>query len=48
MSSISSTSTGAEAHFWAFNVADAAITIGAILVLFEMIGFGRRHASHPV
>jgi len=37
-----------EAHFWAFNVADAAITIGAILVLFEMIGFGRRHASHPV
>jgi signal peptidase II len=37
-----------EAHFWAFNIADAAITIGAILVLFEMIGFGRRHASHPV
>ena len=37
-----------EAHFWAFNVADAAITIGAVLVLFEMIGFGRRHASHPV
>jgi signal peptidase II len=37
-----------EAHFWAFNVADAAITIGAILVLFEMVGFGRRHASHPV
>jgi signal peptidase II len=37
-----------DAHFWAFNVADAAITIGAILVLFEMIGLGRRHASHPV
>ena len=37
-----------DAHFWAFNVADAAITIGAVLVLFEMIGFGRRHASHPV
>jgi signal peptidase II len=37
-----------EAHFWAFNVADAAITIGAILVLMEMIGLGRRHASHPV
>lgn len=37
-----------EAHFWAFNVADAAITIGAILVLLEMIGIGRRHASHPV
>ena len=37
-----------DAHFWAFNVADAAITIGAILVLFEMIGFGRRHAPRPV
>jgi signal peptidase II len=37
-----------DAHFWAFNVADAAITIGAILVLFEMIGLGRHHASHPV
>ncbi|MEO6237468.1 MAG: signal peptidase II [Vicinamibacterales bacterium] len=37
-----------EAHFWAFNVADAAITIGAILVLLEMLGLGRRHASHPV
>lgn len=36
-----------DAHFWAFNVADAAITIGAILVLFEMIGLGRRHASQP-
>jgi signal peptidase II len=37
-----------EAHFWAFNVADAAITIGAVLVLLEMIGLGRRHASPPV
>ena len=37
-----------DAHFWAFNVADAAITIGAILVLLDMIGIGRRHASHPV
>jgi signal peptidase II len=35
-------------HFWAFNVADTAITIGAILVLFDMIGLGRRHASDPV
>jgi signal peptidase II len=35
-------------HFWAFNVADAAITIGAILVLVDMIGLGRRHVSHPV
>lgn len=38
-----------EAHFWAFNVADAAITVGAILVLLEMIGLGRHaHASRPV
>jgi signal peptidase II len=37
-----------EAHFWAFNVADAAITIGAILVLLEMVGIGRRHAPHSV
>jgi signal peptidase II len=36
------------AHFWAFNVADSAITIGAILVLLDMIGLGRRHASHSV
>ena len=31
-----------DAQFWAFNVADAAITIGAILVLLEMLGVGRR------
>lgn len=35
-------------HFWAFNVADASITIGAILVLLDMIGLGRRHVSSPV
>jgi signal peptidase II len=35
-------------HFWAFNVADAAITIGAVLVLLDMIGLGRQHAPHPV
>jgi signal peptidase II len=35
-------------HFWAFNVADAAITVGAILVLLDMIGLGRQHASHSV
>ena len=35
-------------HFWAFNVADSAITVGAILVLLDMIGIGRRHASNPV
>jgi len=37
-----------ETHFWAFNVADAAISIGAVLVLLDMIGVGRRHASHTV
>jgi signal peptidase II len=37
-----------DAHFWAFNVADAAITAGAVLVLLEMLGLGRRHASHSV
>ena len=37
-----------DAHFWAFNVADAAISIGAVLVLLEMLGIGRHHASRPV
>jgi signal peptidase II len=37
-----------NSHFWAFNVADAAITIGAALVLLDMIGLGRQHASHSV
>ena len=37
-----------SSHFWAFNVADAAITIGAVLVLLDMIGSGRQHESHPV
>lgn len=35
-------------HFWAFNVADAAITIGAILVLFEVLFSGHHHASPAV
>ena len=35
-----------EAHFWAFNIADAAISVGAVLVLLDMIGLGRRHPSH--
>ena len=34
-------------HFWAFNVADAAISIGVVLMLFDLIGLGRR-ASNPV
>lgn len=34
-----------DVHFWAFNVADAAISVGAILVLFEVLFSGHRHAS---
>lgn len=34
-------------HFWAFNVADAAISVGATLVFIEIL-FMNRHASHPV
>jgi signal peptidase II len=34
-------------HFWAFNVADSAITIGVILVILDMMG-SRTHASSPV
>jgi signal peptidase II len=38
-----------DVHFWAFNVADAAITVGAILVILDTLGVGRRrHVSHPV
>ncbi len=28
-------------HFWAFNVADAAITVGAIALIIEMLAAGR-------
>jgi signal peptidase II len=34
-------------HFWAFNVADAAITIGVGLMILDILGVGRR-ASNPV
>lgn len=34
-------------HFWAFNVADASITIGAILVFIDLIVV-RPHAPDPV
>lgn len=37
-----------DTHFWAFNVADAAITAGAALVLLDMIGLGRKHAPDSV
>ena len=36
-----------NAHFWAFNLADAAISVGAVLVLLDMIGVGRPHDAHP-
>ena len=31
-------------HFWAFNVADAAITVGAALIILDMLGV-ERHVS---
>ena len=34
-------------HFWAFNVADASITIGVILMILDLLGLGRR-ASNSV
>ncbi|MDP1570240.1 MAG: signal peptidase II [Vicinamibacterales bacterium] len=33
-------------HFWAFNVADAAITVGVILMILDILGLGHR-ASDP-
>lgn len=32
-------------HFWAFNVADAAITIGVVLMLLDLVGVGRRASN---
>jgi len=34
-------------HFWAFNVADAAITVGAVCVFLDLF-LGTRHASRSV
>ncbi len=34
-------------HFWAFNVADSAITVGAIFVFIELL-LPSRHASHSL
>lgn len=33
-------------HFWAFNVADAAITVGVALMILDILGLGHR-ASDP-
>jgi signal peptidase II len=38
-------------HFWAFNVADAAISVGVVLMILDMLSLGRRsdsRASNPV
>jgi signal peptidase II len=32
-------------HFWAFNVADSAITIGVVGMMLDMLGFGNRHGA---
>jgi signal peptidase II len=29
-------------HFWAFNVADAAITVGVVFMILDILGLGRR------
>jgi signal peptidase II len=34
-------------HFWAFNVADAAVSIGAVLVFVDLLLL-RSHVSDPV
>jgi signal peptidase II len=34
-------------HFWAFNVADSAITVGVTLMILDMLGAGN-HASKTV
>jgi signal peptidase II len=33
-------------HFWAFNVADAAISVGVVFMILDLLGLGRR-ASNP-
>lgn len=35
-------------HFWAFNVADASITVGVALMIFDMLEIGRRRVSRTV
>ena len=35
-------------HFWAFNVADAAITAGVVLMILELLGLGRPRVSRAV
>lgn len=35
-------------HFWAFNVADAAISVGVALMILDLLGLGTRHVSRAV
>jgi len=35
-------------HFWGFDVADAAITIGVALMILDLLGVGARHASRAL
>lgn len=35
-------------HFWAFNVADASITVGVTLMILDLLGAGSRHVSRAV
>ena len=35
-------------HFWAFNVADSAITVGAVLIVLELLGLGRMRVSRTL
>jgi signal peptidase II len=32
-------------HFWAFNIADSAITVGAAFMILDMLGVGTTHVS---
>ena len=33
-------------HFWAFNVADSAISVGVAIMILDMLGIGSRHDAH--
>jgi signal peptidase II len=35
-------------HFWAFNVADASITLGVALMILDILGVGRHRVSRAV
>ncbi len=35
-------------HFWAFNVADSAITFGVAIMMLDLVGIGGTHVSKAV